>query len=43
MFADPQVIARGMRVALDGVPGVASPIVLSYYAHKHFSFGKAAA
>jgi crotonobetainyl-CoA:carnitine CoA-transferase CaiB-like acyl-CoA transferase len=28
VFADPQVIARGMRVSLDGVPGVASPIVL---------------
>ncbi|HWK37196.1 CaiB/BaiF CoA-transferase family protein [Sphingomonas sp.] len=28
VFADPQVIARGMRVALDGVPGVASPIVI---------------
>ena len=27
-FADPQVIARGMRVAIDGLPGVASPIVI---------------
>jgi len=28
VFADPQVIARGMRLDLDGVPGVASPIVI---------------
>ena len=28
VFADPQVIARGMRVDLDGVPSVASPIVI---------------
>lgn len=28
VFADPQVIARGMRLALDGVPGVAGPIVI---------------
>ena len=28
VFADPQVIARGMRIAPDGIPGVASPIVL---------------
>lgn len=28
VFADPQVIARGMRVSLDGLPGVASPIVI---------------
>ncbi|WP_029549094.1 CaiB/BaiF CoA transferase family protein [Rhizorhabdus wittichii] len=27
-FADPQVIARGMAVKLDGIPGVASPIVI---------------
>ncbi|WP_375290064.1 CaiB/BaiF CoA transferase family protein [Qipengyuania sp.] len=29
MFADPQVLARGMRVNLDGVPGVRSPFVFS--------------
>lgn len=28
VFADPQVIARGMRVATEGLPGVASPIVI---------------
>jgi crotonobetainyl-CoA:carnitine CoA-transferase CaiB-like acyl-CoA transferase len=28
VFADPQVIARGMRIDRDGVPGVASPIVI---------------
>ena len=28
VFADPQVIARGMRVTLDGLPGVAGPIVI---------------
>lgn len=28
VFADPQVVARGMKLELDGVPGVASPIVI---------------
>ncbi|WEK41719.1 MAG: CaiB/BaiF CoA-transferase family protein [Candidatus Sphingomonas colombiensis] len=28
VFADPQVIARGMRLSLDGLPGVAGPIVI---------------
>ena len=28
VFADPQVVARGMRIDADGVPGVASPIVI---------------
>ncbi|HYJ51591.1 MAG TPA: CaiB/BaiF CoA-transferase family protein [Allosphingosinicella sp.] len=28
VFADPQVIARGMRIDRDGVPGLASPIVI---------------
>lgn len=28
VFADPQVIARGMRIAPGGLPGVASPIVI---------------
>jgi crotonobetainyl-CoA:carnitine CoA-transferase CaiB-like acyl-CoA transferase len=28
VFADPQVIARGMQLDLGGVPGVASPIVI---------------
>jgi crotonobetainyl-CoA:carnitine CoA-transferase CaiB-like acyl-CoA transferase len=28
VFADPQVVARGMRIAPEGVPGVASPIVI---------------
>ncbi len=28
VFADPQVIARGMKIEVDGVPGVASPIVI---------------
>ncbi|MEI9927642.1 MAG: CaiB/BaiF CoA-transferase family protein [Sphingomonas sp.] len=28
VFADPQVIARGMRLGLGGLPGVASPIVI---------------
>lgn len=28
VFADPQVIARGMQVAIDGLPGVAGPIVI---------------
>ncbi len=27
-FADPQVVARGLRITLDGIPGVASPIVI---------------
>ena len=27
-FADPQVVARGMAIATDGIPGVASPIVI---------------
>ena len=29
VFADPQVIARGMRVDLGGMPGVRSPFVFS--------------
>ena len=29
VFADPQVVARGMRVNLDGVPGVRSPFTFS--------------
>ena len=29
VFADPQVIARGMQVDLDGVPGVRSPLIFS--------------
>jgi len=28
VFADPQVIARGMRIERDGLPGLASPIVI---------------
>ena len=28
VFGDPQVIARGPRIEADGVPGVASPIVI---------------
>ncbi|UIJ45898.1 CoA transferase [Sphingomonas cannabina] len=28
VFADPQVVARGMQVVLGGLPGVASPIVI---------------
>jgi crotonobetainyl-CoA:carnitine CoA-transferase CaiB-like acyl-CoA transferase len=28
VFADPQVIARGMRIEREGIPGVASPIVI---------------
>ncbi len=28
VFADPQVIARGLRLDCDGVPGLASPIVI---------------
>jgi len=28
VFADPQVIARGMRIVRDGLPGLASPIVI---------------
>ena len=28
VFADPQVAARGMRIEPDGVPGVASPVVI---------------
>ena len=28
VFGDPQVIARGLRIELDGIPAVASPIVL---------------
>ena len=29
VFADPQIVARGMRVDLDGVPGVRTPIAFS--------------
>ncbi len=29
VFADPQIVARGMQVDLDGVPGVRSPIRMS--------------
>ncbi len=29
VMADPQVVARGMQIALDGVPGVRSPFVFS--------------
>jgi crotonobetainyl-CoA:carnitine CoA-transferase CaiB-like acyl-CoA transferase len=29
VFADPQVVARGMQLDLDGVPGVRTPITLS--------------
>ncbi|HWH18240.1 MAG TPA: CaiB/BaiF CoA-transferase family protein [Allosphingosinicella sp.] len=28
VFADPQVIARGMRIDVDGVPSIASPIII---------------
>jgi crotonobetainyl-CoA:carnitine CoA-transferase CaiB-like acyl-CoA transferase len=28
VFADPQVIARGMRIDPGGIPGIASPIVI---------------
>ncbi len=28
VFADPQVMARGMRIVRDGLPGLASPIVI---------------
>lgn len=28
VFADPQVLARGMRIERDGLPGLASPIVI---------------
>ena len=28
VFADPQVIARGMAIMAEGLPGVASPIVI---------------
>jgi len=28
VFADPQVVARGMQIVRDGLPGVASPIVI---------------
>jgi crotonobetainyl-CoA:carnitine CoA-transferase CaiB-like acyl-CoA transferase len=28
VFADPHVVHRGMRLDLDGVPGLASPIVI---------------
>lgn len=28
VFADPQVVARGMRIDTDGMPGIASPIVI---------------
>jgi crotonobetainyl-CoA:carnitine CoA-transferase CaiB-like acyl-CoA transferase len=28
VFADPQVIARGMRIEAGGIPGIASPIVI---------------
>jgi crotonobetainyl-CoA:carnitine CoA-transferase CaiB-like acyl-CoA transferase len=28
VFADPQVIARGMRIEREGVPGIATPIVI---------------
>jgi crotonobetainyl-CoA:carnitine CoA-transferase CaiB-like acyl-CoA transferase len=28
VFADPQVVDRGLRIDLDGVPGLASPIVM---------------
>ena len=28
VFADPQVLARGMAIVRDGLPGVASPIVI---------------
>ncbi len=29
MFDDPQVVARGMQIELDGVPGIRSPFVFS--------------
>lgn len=29
VFADPQAVARGLRIDLDGVPGIRSPIVFS--------------
>jgi crotonobetainyl-CoA:carnitine CoA-transferase CaiB-like acyl-CoA transferase len=28
VFADPQVVARGLRLDMDGIPGLASPIVI---------------
>lgn len=29
VMADPQIVARGMQIELDGVPGVRTPIVFS--------------
>jgi crotonobetainyl-CoA:carnitine CoA-transferase CaiB-like acyl-CoA transferase len=29
VFADPQTVARGMRIAPDGIPGVRSPFTFS--------------
>jgi crotonobetainyl-CoA:carnitine CoA-transferase CaiB-like acyl-CoA transferase len=29
VFEDPQVVARGMRIELDGVPGVRAPVIFS--------------
>jgi crotonobetainyl-CoA:carnitine CoA-transferase CaiB-like acyl-CoA transferase len=29
VMADPQVIARGMQIELDGVPGIRAPYVFS--------------
>jgi crotonobetainyl-CoA:carnitine CoA-transferase CaiB-like acyl-CoA transferase len=28
VFADPQVVARGLRLDMNGIPGLASPIVI---------------
>jgi len=28
VFADPQVLARGMKIERDGLPGIAAPIVI---------------
>ena len=29
VFADPQIVARGMQIAPEGIPGVRSPFVFS--------------
>jgi crotonobetainyl-CoA:carnitine CoA-transferase CaiB-like acyl-CoA transferase len=28
VFADPQVVSRGMKLELDSIPGLASPVVI---------------
>ena len=39
VFADPQVVARGLQIAPDGIPGVRSPMTFSPSPRPKYSTG----